>query len=113
MSARNGPGDDDRRLPEGERRIGERLAGLTQDTTTDRQNDSRRAEPINVWAHGTYVVGTRGRCRLMLVVARCPWCHRAHVHNGRPNFTVGKRQASCREGRYVVHLVTVEGQVAA
>ncbi len=28
------PGDDDRRLPEGERRIGERLAGRAQSRTT-------------------------------------------------------------------------------
>jgi hypothetical protein len=84
-----------------------------QDTPTLRQNDPRHAEPLNVWAVGTYVIGTRGRCRLVLMVLRCPWCRRAHVHNARPDFTAGKRLAACHGGRYRVHLGTVEGQGAA
>jgi hypothetical protein len=71
------------------------------------------ADTLNVFAHGYYVVGTRGRCRLVLVVARCPWCGRPHAHNGKPDFITGKRTASCHEGRYVVHLGTVAGSVAA
>jgi hypothetical protein len=39
------PGDADRRLPEGKRRIGERLAGQLKNTTTDRQDAPRRAVP--------------------------------------------------------------------
>lgn len=69
--------------------------------------------PVQVWAHGYLVVGTRGLCRLVLVVARCPFCCRPHAHNGKPDFAIGKRRASCHEGRYVVHLGTVEGSVAA
>lgn len=71
--------------------------------------------PIHVWAHGYLVVGTRGRSRLVMIVARCPFrpCGRPHVHNGSPSFTVGKRTASCHSGTYVVHLGAVEGGVAA
>jgi hypothetical protein len=43
MSARTGPGEDDRRLPEGERRIGERLAGQLKSTTIDRDERARLA----------------------------------------------------------------------
>ncbi len=51
---------------------------------------------------------------MVMVVARCPFCGgRPHVHNGKPTFTVGKRTASCHGGRYVVHLDTIAGQVAA
>jgi hypothetical protein len=119
VSASNEPGDDDRRLPAGERRIGERtgerLAGQLHSTPTDRQDASRRAEPLNVWAHGVLAVGTRGRCRLVLIVPRCPYCpgHRPHVHNAPPTFTSGKRTASCRGGKYVVHVGTLEGGLAA
>ena len=82
-------------------------------TPTLRQPANRHADPVNVWAHGYLVVGTRGRCRLVLVVACCPFCHRPHAHNGRPDFLTGKRAAACHEGRYVVHVGTVEGDVAA
>lgn len=84
-----------------------------QGTTAIGQDADRRAEPINVWAHAYIIVGTRGRCRLVLIVAHCPFCRRPHSHNGRPDFLMGQRTASCHAGRYVVHLGTVEGQVAA
>ncbi len=114
MTARNGPPDDDRRFPEGERRIGERLARQLKNTTEVRQNATRRTDPLHVFAHGYLVVGTRGRCRLVMIVPRCPYCQgRPHVHNGKPTFMQGKRTASCRGGTYVVHLGTVEGEVAA
>ncbi len=71
------------------------------------------ADTLNVFAHGYYVVGTRGRCRLVLVVARCPWCGRPHAHNARPDFLTGNRLAACHGGRYVVHVGTLEGELAA
>jgi hypothetical protein len=80
-------------------------------TPTRRQKPA--PTPLNVWAHGYLVVGTRGRCRLVLVVADCPWCHRPHAHTGKTDFINGKRTAACHEGRYVVHVGTVEGEVAA
>jgi hypothetical protein len=78
-----------------------------------RRDAARRAQPVNVWAHAYLVVGTRGRCRLVLVVPSCVFCGRPHAHNGRPDFITGKRTASCHEGRYVVHVGTVAGEVAA
>lgn len=82
-----------------------------QGTPTRRRNAG--TSPLNVFAHGYLVVGTRGRCRLVLVVASCPYCHRPHAHNGRPDFATGKRQASCHEGRYIVHVGTIAGEEAA
>lgn len=85
-----------------------------QDTPQLGQPAIRRAELVNVWAHGFYTVGTRGRIALTMVVPICVFCGRAHRHNGKPDFTGGgKRTASCGQGRYVVHLGTVEGEVAA
>jgi hypothetical protein len=84
-----------------------------QRTTPVGQNATRRADLINVWAHGYLVVGTRGRCRLVMVVPSCVFCRRPHQHSGKPDFLSGKRTAACYEGRYVVHLGTVEGEVAA
>lgn len=43
----------------------------TETTPADRRNAARRAEPVNVWAHAYLVVGTRGRCRLVMVVPSC------------------------------------------
>ncbi len=84
-------------------------------TTDDvRQNATRRTDPLHVFAHGYLVVGTRGRCRLVMIVPRCPYCQgRPHVHNGKPSFQQGTRTASCHGGSYVVHLDTVEGEVTA
>jgi hypothetical protein len=106
--SRGGPLTTDRPTAENP---GERLTSYG--TPADRQNAARRAAPINVWAHGYLVVGTRGRCRLVLVVPACVFCGRPHAHNGRPDFITGKRTASCHEGRYVVHVGTVAGEVAA
>ena len=78
-----------------------------------RQTHERRAEPVNVWAHGYFTVGTRGRLALTMIVTGCVFCGRAHRHNGRPDFISGKRTASCGHGRYVVHLGTLEGCEAA
>lgn len=85
----------------------------TETTPADRRNAARRAEPVNVWAHAYLVVGTRGRCRLVMVVPSCVFCGRPHAHNARPDFLVGKRTAACHEGRYVVHVGTVAGERAA
>ncbi len=83
-------------------------------TPSIRQNATRRTDPLHVFAHGYLVVGTRGRCRLVMIVPRCPFCQgRPHVHNGKPSFQQGTRTASCRGGTYVVHLGTVEGAVTA
>ncbi len=106
------PGDDERRPWQGAG-SSSRLAGQEQRTTGSVRNGAGGAAPINVWAHAYLVVGTRGRCRLVLVVPSCVFCGRPHAHNGRPDFTAGKRTASCHEGRYVVHLGTVAGEVAA
>ncbi len=70
-------------------------------TPIPRQRAPRRADRLFVWAHAYLVVGTRGRCRMVLVVAH------------KPDFVSGKRQASCREGRYFVLVGTVAGEVAA
>jgi hypothetical protein len=106
--SRGGPLTTDRPTAENP---GERLTSYG--TRRLRQDAPRRAEPIQVWAHGYLVVGTRGRCRLVMVVPSCVFCGRPHSHNGRPDFTVGTRTASCHEGRYVVHLGTVAGSAAA
>lgn len=82
-------------------------------TAVPRQKQRRHADRIFVWAHTYLVVGTRGRCRLVMVVPDCPWCHRPHAHNGKPDFISGRRTASCHEGRYVVLVGTVEGEVAS
>ena len=55
------------------------------------------------------VVGTRGRLRSVIVVSRCPWCARPHVHSGKPDFDSGKRTATCHGGRYLVHTGALEG----
>lgn len=111
MSARNGPGDSNAGPVAGDRRTAERARQL--DPTADlRQIAPGRTAPIHVWAHGYLVVGTRGRCRLLLVVAACVFCGRSHQHGAAPTFTSGKRLAACHEGRYVVHLGTIAGQAA-
>jgi hypothetical protein len=114
MSARNGPpGDDDRRLPEGERRIGERLAGLTKYPTTDRQNARRRADRPHAWAHGYLVTARSGRRSLCLLVTRCPFgCGCVHRFTAPQDFDRGLRSAPCG-GRFILHVVTAEGRVAA
>jgi hypothetical protein len=106
------PGNDEGRPRQGDQSSSS-SANQMQDTTIPRQRDSRHAEPLNVWAHAYLVVGWRGRCRMVLVVARCPYCKRPHSHTGKPDFLTGKRTASCHLGRYVVHVGTVEGEVAA
>jgi hypothetical protein len=100
-------GDDERR-PDGGGGSSSSLARHPQSTPGDRQNE--------VWhtiATVFRVVGTRGRIRSVIVVARCPWCSRPHVHTGKPDFTTGKRTASCHAGRYLVHTGVLEGEVAA
>jgi hypothetical protein len=113
MSARNGPGDDDRRLPEGERQIGERLAGLTQDTPTVRQNHPRRADRPHAWGHGYVVTARSGRRSLCLLVVRCLFgCGCVHRFTAPSDFDRGLRSAPCG-GRFMLHVVTAEGRVAA
>ncbi len=100
--------------PDRHRPTAENLDGF-EPTPNVRPIGAGRTTPIHVWAHGYLVVGTRGRCRLVMIVARCPFrgCGRPHVHNGKPTFTSGKRTASCHRGTYVVLLGTVEGEGAA
>ena len=100
------PRDADRRLPVGERRIGERLAGHAQDTTPHRR------KPVwHAYAEVRVVVGRGGRQRLVLIVT-CPLpsCRQQHLHQARLPFLATVRTGSCG-GRYVVH--ALEGEVAA
>ncbi len=112
MTAENSrAGAPDRHRPTAEN-PGEKFEG--NGTPNVRQNATRRTDPLHVFAHGYLVVGTRGRCRLVMIVPRCPFCQgRPHVHNGKPSFQQGTRTASCHGGSYVVHLGTIEGEVAA
>ncbi len=117
MSARNGPAGDSRGGPLTTDRPTAENPGEKFDserTPSVRPNATRRTDPLHVFAHGYLVVGTRGRCRLVMIVPRCPFCQgRPHVHNGKPSFQQGTRTASCHGGSYVVHLGTIEGEVAA
>ena len=91
------PGDDDRRLHEGERRIGERLARQLKDTPGRRQNP--------VWhAHADVrtVVGRNGNPRLVLLVATCPGCRMPHLHLARLPFSATVRKGACG-ATYMVH----------
>ncbi len=109
-NSRGGPLVTDR--PTAENHPGESKFA-SEDTGAVGQNATRRTDLVNVWAHIYLAVGTRGRCRSVIIVPSCFYCGRPHVHSGKPDFTVGKRQASCHEGRYIVHAGTVEGEVAA
>jgi hypothetical protein len=82
-------------------------------TPVPRQRDSGRADTWHAMATVFRVVGTRGRIRSVIVVGRCPWCSRPHVHTGKPDFVNGRRTASCHAGRYLVHTSVLEGEVAA
>lgn len=113
MRRGNSPGDDESRPVVGSGNSSSSLSGLTQSTERTGNLPTRRTEPVNVWAYGYLVVGTRGRLALTMIVLRCVFCGRPHRHNGRPDFASGRRTASCGRGRYVVHLGTLEGQVAA
>lgn len=106
MTARNGPTDADRRPREGS---GESASSLARQLKGTAGRD-------NLW-HATAtvfrVVGTRGRIRSVIIVTRCPWCRRPHVHTGKPDFVAGKRTASCHAGRYLVHTSVLEGEAVA
>lgn len=106
------PGDDERR-PVRSGETSSRLASQSQCDTNLGRSASRHGDDINVYAVAYFVVGTRGRCRLVLIVARCCFCGRAHAHNAPTDFLAGRRKASCHLGRYVVHVGAVEGAVAA
>ena len=60
--------------------------------------------PWHTTAYAYRVVGVRGRERLALVVAACPFCRSSHMHSAVVDFTSGKRTADCHGGRYVVQL---------
>lgn len=102
------PGNDEGRPCQGDR--------SSSDTNTT-QATSRRRLPVpdtSVVADSYLSVGFRGRPRLYILVRRCAWCGMPHCHTGKPEFQAGARMASCRGGRYLVHVVTVEaGSVAA
>jgi hypothetical protein len=102
------PTTAERRPHEGSGSSASGLARQLQSTPQDRQN-----EVWHAMATVFRVVGTRGRIRSVIVVRRCPWCSRSHVHTGKPDFVSGKRTASCHAGRYLVHTGVLEGEVAA
>jgi len=72
----------------------------------------RQVPAINVVADAFVSLGYRGRVRLYVHVRRCGFCGYPHTHTGKPDFRTGPRTASCQQGRYLVHVVTVE-QAAA
>lgn len=77
---------------------------------TVRIGSKRSSGPARrVIAHAYYVVGTRGRCRVVLLVTRCPWCSRPHAHNGKPDAAIFRRLASCHGGSYELLVSSVEG----
>ena len=106
------PRTDERRpVRDGESTSG--LARPSQFRTVVCDDAVRRAQLTYVWAHAYLVVGTRGRCRMVLVITACPYCRRPHVHSGGPDFVSGKRTASCHKGGgYFVLVGTVEGVAA-
>lgn len=63
---------------------------------------------VSVVADGYLSIGYRGKPRLYILVRRCAWCGAPHCHTGKPEFVAGARMASCRGGRYLVHVVTME-----
>ncbi len=74
---------------------------------------SRRQIPVvNVVADAYISLGYRGSVRLYVHIRRCGFCGHPHTHTGKADFRVGPRIASCQQGRYTVHIVTVE-QAAA
>lgn len=76
--------------------------------------DGRQTDVWHAMATVYRVVGTRGRQRSVIVVEHCPFrCGWLHVHSGKPDFVTGKRTASCRRGRYVVHTGALSGEEAA
>lgn len=100
------PGDDDRRLPVGERRIGERLAGHAQSTTKP-----RRTPVWHAHAEAHVVVGRGDRQRLVLIVTcPIPSCRLPHLHQARVPFMATVRTGPCG-GRYMLH--ALEAEVAA
>ncbi len=72
-----------------------------------KDDTSRRSNRPQVVGRGFPVVGTRGVPRTVILVEHCPFagCNAGHVHTAAPGFVSGVRAASCRGGRYVVHIV--------
>ncbi len=64
-------------------------------------------------AHPYYVVGTRGRCRLVLLVPACTYCARPHSHTAKADAATFRRTASCHLGRYELYVGFIEREVAA
>jgi hypothetical protein len=85
----------------------------TDATTAVRQNASRRADRPHAWGHAYLVAARTGRRSLCVLVTRCPFrCGCVHRFTAHPDFERGLRNAPCG-GRFVLHVVTVEGRVAA
>ncbi len=88
-------------------------SGASSSSSKDESTRSRRAVPVvNVVADAYISLGYRGRVRLYVHVRRCGFCGHPHTHTGKPDFRTGPRTSSCQQGRYTVHVVTIE-QVAA
>jgi len=95
-----------------ERRPRQSGGASSNSSTTEYKPRDRQAPAINVVADAYVSLGYRGSVRLYVHVRRCGFCGYPHTHTGKPDFRTGPRTASCQQGRYTVHVVTVE-QVAA
>jgi len=101
------PGDDERRPRAG--------SGATSSNSSSNPHSTRRRRKnpeISVVADAFVSLGYRGRVRLYVHVRRCGFCGHPHTHTGKADFRTGPRTASCQQGRYLVHVATIE-QAAA
>ena len=88
-------------------------AAPQQVPSEDTPSRRRSAPDTHVVADSYLSMGYRGKPRLYILVRRCAYCQAPHCHTGKPEFQAGARMASCRGGRYLVHVVTVEAGAAA
>ncbi len=100
-------------MPEHDERRPRAGSGASSSSSKAQSKRSRRQIPVeNVVADAYVSLGYRGSVRLYVHVRRCGFCGYPHTHTGKPDFRTGPRTASCQQGRYTVHVVTVE-QAAA
>lgn len=101
-----------RRAPVGTALVKENRSGQAAASSTPilpAHGDARGSDPQHVVATAYIVTGTRGRQRLVLLVA-CDRCGSCHTHTAKPWFRTGWRKPACHLGpRYLVHVAAVEG----